>query len=243
MIKQAPPRTTLKRPVRAEEPDDDDPRDYPVSKVKKRAAQASRIAPASERRGVRTPAPSTKLFEVAVAQTRSTSITPQDDLSEEERQLQTVFGAAAGSILELLEFGDTDGATSLIQKKLLQSLVGLLPAAEGYIQASKGARGVHGYNLLVGQMRELLADLQALRDRGALGQSIVERHLRPSYLDLGVQIQLAFTRIDAEATARMEDKQDINDFRKEVSKVRDNLAQFMTSQYQEVSTTIAKALT
>jgi hypothetical protein len=100
--------------------------------------------------------------------------------------LETIMGASAEKIQQLLEVGNQDSAVALMQKRMIQALVDLLPHAEQNVRATKGQKGVYQINSLITSVRELLSDLQASKDRGALGAQLIEKILRPAFLDLGM---------------------------------------------------------
>lgn len=156
--------------------------------------------------------------------------------------LDTRFGKQAQTIVEMLDMGNTDGASSLVVKSLLQSVVSLLPTAEQNVSASKGAKGIYGFNALITSTRELLGDLQAFKDRANIGQSIVDRSIRPAFQDIAVQIVQAFTILQANARDRMS-KQDYEEYRKASEELKKGLGDYIMAQYKEVSSTVAKSLT
>ncbi len=155
--------------------------------------------------------------------------------------LQSHFGKQADTIVEMIEMNNSDGASSLIVKSLIQSLVGILPVAEHNVRATNATKGIYGFNTLVSSIRELLGDLQAFKDRSNLGQSIVDRSVRPSYQDIAVQIVTSLTIIQDAAKSRME-KEDYREFRTTVEEQKKALAQYITAQYQDVSDQVVKSL-
>lgn len=159
------------------------------------------------------------------------------------RNIVTLFGQRADSILRLLENEDeTDGALTLIHRTLLQTLVDVLPVVERAVRRSKGRHGVIPMNQLVSQMRELVTDIQALRDKGQLGASIVERVVRPAYLDIASQIALAFLEIENSAKNRMTND-DFVSYRSEVLQfTKKNLAHYIQAQYENIKNEVVNSL-
>ena len=102
--------------------------------------------------------------------------------------LSSILGDSSEEIQQLLEMNNSDSATMLMQKRLLQSLVDLIPLAENAIRASNGSKGVYQFNSLVTSLREILIDVQSTKDRGALGDALVEKIIRPAFLDLGMTL-------------------------------------------------------
>lgn len=87
-------------------------------------------------------------------------------------------------ILELLDQEDSDGAITLTQKHLLRTVLLMLPQAERMIHASKSARGVHNFSILVNQIREIMADIQMSRDNKFLATGINVRVIQPAMIDI-----------------------------------------------------------
>lgn len=112
--------------------------------------------------------------------------------------MRSILGDSADEIQQLLETNANESAQSLMQKRLLQTLIDILPYAEHTVRKTKGARGVYQLNSLITSMREVMIDMQSTRDKGALGAMIVERVIRPAFLDIGMTIVQEEARIDAE---------------------------------------------
>ena len=167
---------------------------------------------------------------------------PGDASSDRVRGIVTMFGQRADTILGLLEHEDrTDGALSLIQRTLLQTMVDVLPVIERGVRRSNGKRGVVPLNQTVSQIRELVTDLQSLRDRGHLGATIVERVLRPAFLDIGVQIALAFNAMVLSAKLKMPEE-DFKVFAQELQETQRGIATYMQQQYSEVKEGVSSSL-
>ena len=117
---------------------------------------------------------------------------------EDVRDMQSILGDAAEEIQQLLESNNNDSATTLMQKRLLQTLVDVIPHAEANIRKSQGAKGVYAFNSLITSIRELLIDVQSTRDRGVVGEMLVEKVIRPSFLDIGMVLVQEDARLDKE---------------------------------------------
>ena len=155
--------------------------------------------------------------------------------------LNTRFGKQSQTIVDLIDMGNSDGASSLIVKALLQSLVEVLPMAEHNIRETRATKGIYGFNTLVTSMRELLGDLQSLKDRANLGQSIVDKTVRPSYMDIAVQVVSGFTLLQDSAKARM-DASDFKEFRRDLESTKKGLSDYLMAQYRDVSEQVVKSL-
>jgi len=112
--------------------------------------------------------------------------------------MRSIVGDSADAIQQLLEDNNNESASSLIQKRLMQTLIDVIPHAEHTIRSTKGARGVYQLNSLITSLRELMIDLQSTRDKGALGAELVERVIRPAFLDIGMELVQADARLDSE---------------------------------------------
>lgn len=159
------------------------------------------------------------------------------------RGLTTMFGQRADIILDLLEDdSQTDGALTLIQRTLLQTMVDVLPVVERAVRTSRGKRGVYQLNQCISQIRELTTDIQSLRDRGQLGAAVVERVLRPAFLDLAVQISTAITHIGESSKLYMKEE-DYAKYRSEViMPATRTLAKYVHDQYEDVRTGVTAGL-
>ena len=60
--------------------------------------------------------------------------------------MRSIIGDSAEEIQQLLEVNANESAVSLMQKRLLQTLVDVLPYAEHAVRHSKGIRGVYQLN-------------------------------------------------------------------------------------------------
>lgn len=157
------------------------------------------------------------------------------------KRLYTLFGQRSDVIINMLEVTDTDPAAALITRTLLQTLVDVLPQIEKSVRSSKGQRGVMSLNQTISQMRELVADLQSFKDKANIGQSVVDRHVRPSYMDVAVQVSMVFVEVENFSRDRMSPDdfvrlQDMN------AGLKRSFSDFLLKQYQELSKTISKSL-
>jgi hypothetical protein len=122
------------------------------------------------------------------------------------KALRTQFGSGAEKILRLLEKDETDPAVALIYKRLLQSVVDVLPLAEMGIRASKGVRGIHGFNMLISSLRELMVDVQSAQDRGMMGQTLVMSVLQPAFTDLAQEMVQEFSILAADLKSQLSEE-------------------------------------
>ena len=195
--------------------------------------------------------------ELAVVPKKSTA--PYDDRKDEDndqpepvrllpgvtkttlRRINTMFGQRSDTIIDMLESSDTDSASALITRTLLQTLVDVLPVVERGVRKSKGTRGVMPLNQCISQIREVIHDLQAFKDRSSLGQNIVDRNVRPAYLDLAVQVSNLFVEQENYIRTRI-GKEDFEKFQDFNNQMKRALADFIRRQYEEVSAAIVKSV-
>lgn len=147
------------------------------------------------------------------------------------KALRTVFGGGSEKILRLLEQDETDPAIALIYKRLLQSVVDVLPLAEMGIRSSKGIRGVHGFNMLISSLRELMVDVQSAQDRGLMGQMIVQSVVQPALTDLAQETVQEYSMIAADAKSLMS-SEEFEKFAPLLRESRARLANRMTHHFR-----------
>lgn len=159
-----------------------------------------------------------------------------------KKKLKTMFGQRTKEILDLIENNQKDGAVVLIYKQLLKMLVSLVPILERVVRKSKGRYGTYQVNQLVSQLRELLADMQAVQDRGLLGRTLVSRYVRPAFTDIAMQIVTNDHRILTAILPHIaEEKRE--KVETEVKNAQRELARFIQAQYKHVAEEIIKGLT
>jgi hypothetical protein len=146
-------------------------------------------------------------------------------------EAQNVMGAEAARLVQLLEEGDDDGANDLLQKRLIQSSINLIAQVEKGVIDTNGRYGVHSFNGLVMSIRELINDMQAQKDRGAIGQILVESVLRPAYMDIGMAIMQEFFKSGQECKNILREH-DYNEVEKIQKASRDQIAQHLHKAYE-----------
>ena len=177
----------------------------------------------------------------------------EDDLLTEEyplkgidktalKSIESMFGQRSDSIIELLDVGNSDGALSLIMKTLLSTLVDTMPAVEGHVRRSGGQKGVYQLTQLSSQLRETCADIQAYRDRSNLGNKVVERYLRPAFLDIAVQITRTWIELETGAASKMS-KEDMAKYQEDyLIPMKRGIADYLMKQYEDVSSSLVQSL-
>jgi hypothetical protein len=149
--------------------------------------------------------------------------------------MRSIIGDSAEDIQQLLEVGDNDNATSLMLKRMLQALIDLVPYAENNVRKSKGQRGVYQINSLISSIRELMIDLQSAQDRGAIGEALNEKVLRPAFLDVAMELvkETAMLSSDVKDLLSVEDYN--NKFRPLVIAQRTRIGQYVQKRYEEAA--------
>ena len=152
--------------------------------------------------------------------------------SKDKEGMTSILGDAAEEIQQMLERNNNDSAISLMQKRMLQTIVDLIPYAESNVRESKGARGVYQINSLITSLRELMIDMQSTRDKGAIGDAMVEKVIRPAFLDIGMNVVLEDERILKE----LRDSLPLEEYRKAKAIHQESLtrtAKFIQDKYGE----------
>lgn len=105
-----------------------------------------------------------------------------------KKDLVSIMGDDAEEMQALFEEDNTDQAVRLLNRRLIQTCIDLIPQLETGIRSSNGRYGVHSLNGTIQTIRELVIDLQSMQDRGAIGESIVEKIIRPTILEMATKI-------------------------------------------------------
>lgn len=155
---------------------------------------------------------------------------------------KSFFGQKAPEILEMIENNDRDGAVVLVYKQLLGMLVTLVPTAERVVREQKGYKGIYQLNMMVSGVRELLTDMQAVQDKGMLGRTLIERYLRPAFLDIASQIVQNNQRVQNEVLSYVPEKHH-DKIKMYMRDSQRELGRYIEEQYKSISENIIKGLT
>ena len=104
-----------------------------------------------------------------------------------------------------------------------------VPAEMG-IRASKGTRGIHGFNMLISSLRELMVDVQSAQDRGMMGQTLVMSVMQPAFSDLAQDMVQEFSILAADVKAKLS-QEDYDTFLPLLKECRSRIANRMTFHY------------
>ncbi len=155
---------------------------------------------------------------------------------------ESLFGERTEEIMRLVEMDDRDGMISALYKQLMKMLVDLMPTIEKSVRATKGFRGVRSLNEMVSQIREMIADMQAVQDKGMMGQRLIARFVRPAFLDIAGQMMVNNERMISELLPHVDPKYR-DEVRKNMQLSQRELARYIQSQYASIAENIVKGLT
>lgn len=102
----------------------------------------------------------------------------------DQKEMLSIIGDDAEEMQQLFEGDNTEQATKMLNRRLIQMLIDLIPQLETGIRKSNGRYGVHSLNGTIQTIRELVIDMQSAQDRGALGHSIVENIIKPVFYEI-----------------------------------------------------------
>lgn len=161
-----------------------------------------------------------------------------------ERAIAENFGEAAPQIVQMLEMNDNDGAIIILQKRLLQSSIAMLVHAEKLMTNTEGAKGTYQYATLVSQIRELITDIQAARDRSFIANQIIQSIIQPAFIDMAEMIMndhSGFRKdlLDDDIVA----EKHVARFNSSMRSLAQGLAQKMQRKYRDVEMKLMQQLT
>lgn len=148
-----------------------------------------------------------------------------------KEEAKAALGEDADRLIQMIEAGDDEGVNDLLLKRMIQSSIKLIGKVEQGVMDTNGRFGVHSFNGLIMSIRELINDMQAMKDRGAIGQILVEQAIRPAFMDVGMAIMQEFFKSQQEAknVLREHDYKEIEKIQKEC---RDRIGQHLHQSYE-----------
>lgn len=183
-----------------------------------------------------------KLAKVAASVGTSMVISEGHGLKKSEKKaVNNFFGERSGAIMEMLEVGDSDGGIASLKKALLLTVIRVLPDAEAAMVDSKGQKGTYQFVTLISQIRELVSDIQADRDRAYIAQSLLETIIRPAFMDVA-QTMLTTHHEFRKATEDYIVPKDAQIFSAALINMAKELASNMNVVYKDVSAKLVEAL-
>lgn len=147
------------------------------------------------------------------------------------------------TVYQLLEVNDTDNATQLLYKRVIQSSYKMLGRLETLMDdPTQTAKVAYPYNAIAGTIREYLTDLQMSMDRGRLAETILDNILRPLFLEMATTLVLQLGVIGKEAKVALGDEK-FEDFNKMVLSVaQSKILDTMQRSYETAKDEARKAL-
>lgn len=166
-----------------------EPEAKPKKKVKKKAKKDSKAKP--EKGSGKDPGQIeierlAQKFPVALASEVQKPASRESQVVPVEARPMSVVGRGQDEIHDMIEEGRWDEVQGVMYKRMAQSLSSLLPYLEGEIRNTSGKKGAFNYNAMITTVRDLLGDIQQAQDRGRLGELIVDKLLRPAFMDVGM---------------------------------------------------------
>jgi hypothetical protein len=161
-----------------------------------------------------------------------------------EKAIIENFGEAAPQIVQMLEMNDNDGAIIILQKRLLQSSIAMLVHAEKLMTSTEGAKGTYQYATLVSQIRELITDIQAARDRSFIANQIIQSIIQPAFIDMAEMIMNEHSMF---RKGLLDDsivpEKHVAQFNSSVRTLAQGMAQKMQRKYRDVEMKLMQQLT
>lgn len=168
------------------------------------------------------------------------NLTPKER-RELAKQTESYFGANSSKIMDLLENGDADSGITVLKKTLLMTIIRVLPMAEQILTDSGTAKGTYQFVTLISQMRELMADIQADRDKQFIAQSITEQIIRPAFMNMAQEMLTQHHSFRKQGDLFVaSDKSKY--FSEQLMNLGKDLATKMQLEYREVESKIVEAL-
>lgn len=130
-------------------------------------------------------------------------------LSKEERRkmkkimirvktMKSTFKKHIPKIYRLIEENNLALTASAMQKGMLMMITELMPITEHNVRKYGNERAVYALNALVSQSREILADMKAENDSGALASKICDEVVREGFLGVGQNLAQALYHLREE---------------------------------------------
>ena len=158
-----------------------------------------------------------KTKKVKAEETRLPVVHKKDGTPVSNIEFKQILDSSIDDVYHLLEINDTDSATQLMYKRVIQSAYKMLARIENSMNDSTGTRGAYPFNAIATTIRDYLTDLQASMDRGRLAENIIDNILRPMFLEIASSVVLEISTIEKEAKLKMNES-DFADFHTNVTR-------------------------
>ena len=159
-------------------------------------------------------------------------------------QFGELLSSSFDDVYRLLEVNDTDNATQLLYKRVIQSSYKLLGQLEDISNANdfNAMKVAYPYNAVARTLREYLVDLQMSMDRGRLAETILDNILRPLFLDMATTLVVQFGVLGKEVKLVLGEEK-FEEFNKNVISVtQSKIIDVMQRSYEKAKEDARKAL-
>lgn len=191
-LKKKKKKPSVERERRSEPKEDQDAVDAAKDKLR-RQANKKKLQRLDEQKEKLKSKPKKETFELVPATPAAKRLSKID-----KKSMVSIIGDDAEEMQNLFEQGSTEQAIQLLNRRLIQTCIDLLPQLETGIRNSNGRYGVHSLNGTIQTIRELVIDLQSMQDRGAVGETIIDKIIRPAMLDIATQIMQEYAAVLSE---------------------------------------------
>lgn len=155
---------------------------------------------------------------------------------------ETALTTALDELNDLIERDAQDSAIVAAQKVLLQTTLHNLSLVDTYIKSSKGSRGVNSFTMLLTSFRELVADIQALKDRAGLGESICASSIKPHVQALALDFVTEYAALQADAEQYIRREEDRKAYKRILVNSRTRLSEKVSQAYENMQKDIVTNL-
>lgn len=171
------------------------------------------------------------------------------DLTDEEVEAEMAaaltrsssFGYKLGHIREHLKNKDYQNASLTTKEALLGTLIELVPLAEKSLRESGTSKGIYQFNALLGQVREMLVDLDGERDLNNTMQAILDESIRPCFMLLAQSIIQVVNGLKRQLQSEF-DERNCKIIFNHIDEQMKELARYTQGMYNEIQTRIDKKL-
>lgn len=146
---------------------------------------------------------------------------------EELAALDSHFKEDQEHILALIEGGESDTANKRLMQDSLRMIVSLIPVAENAYRSRPSQSNAYALNSYLSSSRELIADLEAMDDRGAIAERITNGLLFDYSRDIMQQIIYAFQMLPEEIAPSLSREEDVQNIRNKVTRNLRGVAQYI----------------
>lgn len=152
------------------------------------------------------------------------------------------FGVSVSRISKLLASGDTERAVGILQRKMLDAIVNVIPIAEQEYKLRPTQSQAYALNGLVSQARELAHDIQNTGDRQKLAITLVQEIIMPAFREVAQAVidehYALRKRVDDKVNER--DRARVSDL---IDQAGQSIARAAADQYKTVANRITESIT